>query len=56
VAEINSLGEKYYMYKGMPQILESGGRDLITGRTGVAEINLQVGKYEMYQGTPLILV
>jgi hypothetical protein len=43
------------MYKGTPQILESGGRYLITGHTGVAEINLQGGKYEMYQGTPLIL-
>jgi hypothetical protein len=44
------------MYQGTPKILVSGGRYLITGRTGEAEINLQGGKYEMDQGTPLILV
>ncbi len=28
------------------------GRDLITGRTGVAEINSQGEKYDMYWVTP----
>jgi hypothetical protein len=51
-AKINSLGEKYDMYWGMPSILILGERQLINRRTGVAEINSQGEKYDMYWGTP----